>query len=681
MGISTDKKIKKEIKWFIGFYVITAIIIVLINREINLSTIYDIVYKNNIFLYFAIFIVFCVFEDFNIENQYRDIGVTLMTSGFLYFIYFSEGVKGTGIDKVSKIGFEEGLEIYCLTILFEGIYLLISVMRINKEVGYKRILIEQGLGMSCIILWVSVFRIPNLVTTITNTVTIVFWIIQIIGITLFSIVLYKGIKINKLIDDVFFESFSKYIMARILIHILSSLNYFVVSEAIIIMSLVLKIISSYYVFDIFVVVLVKKRYEHIYLGLESDKKLLTQTVGELNHTKKELQKSLDGHKELLVSLPDGVIVIENEIITFANDMMAIMFRLNYANELEGRNIYSIVHPNDHAKLHNAMKEHAKCQITLVHFNLLGIEFAGETRCVGLKIEKENTYTMIVRDVSERLKMLQMETIFLKKKEEERIKNQVLANISHEFKTPINVIYSAAQLQEQNITLNDWKSVSRYNPMIRQNCNRLIRLINNFIDLTKFDYGEFQTSITCVNLVSVIEEITTSIISFAENRGISVIFDTEEEELYCEVDIELIDRIMLNLLSNAIKYNKPNGSIEVKINVDERYIGVNISDTGVGIEQDKMGKLFNRFERIDKTLARDNEGSGLGLNIVKNMIEHLHGYIEVSSTVGVGTTMTIYFPRLDQTQEEVSCMLEAYEYDYDRDRLKKSIEMEFSDIYG
>ena len=681
MGINKIGKIKKEFVWYIGLYILTAVVIILMNGEFKLDTIYEITYKNTTFIYLATFIVFCVFQDRNVQDQYKDIVITLMSSGFLYFVYFSMGVRGTSADMGAIIGIEEGIQILCLAIIFEGSYLLLSMMRINKYISYKRVMIEQCLGITVIILWVSLFKIPNLMVTYTDRVTAIFLISQAIGIILFSGVLYKGRKLKRQTNDMFFAEFNKYIIVRMVTQILIVLNYFLLSPHLTMINLGFKVISTYYTFEIFIVALVKKRYEDLYYGLKSDKTLLTQAVEEINHTKKELQESLEGYTELLVSLPDGVMVIENEIIAFANDMMAIMFRLNYANELEGRNIYSIIHPNDQAKLKQAMKEHNKYQMTLVRFNLLGVEFAGETRCVGLKNEKEDTYTMIVRDVSERLKMLQMETIFLKKKEEERIKNQVLANISHEFKTPINVIYSAAQLQEQNIILSDWEGVSRYNPMIKQNCNRLIRLINNFIDLTKFDYGEFQTNITCVNLVSVIEEITTSIISFAENRGISVIFDTEEEELYCEVDIELIDRIMLNLLSNAIKYNKPNGSIEVQVNTDNRYIAVNIRDTGVGIAQDKIDKIINRFERIDKTLARDNEGSGLGLNIVKNMIEHLHGYIEVSSEIGIGTTMTIYFPRLDQTQEEISCMLEGYEYDYDKERLKKSIEMEFSDIYG
>lgn len=136
----------------------------------------------------------------------------------------------------------------------------------------------------------------------------------------------------------------------------------------------------------------------------------------------------------------------------------------------------------------------------------------------------------------------------------------MSNISHEFKTPVNVIYSTVQIQDLNLQKEDYDKILEFNKLIKQNCNRLIRLINNFIDSTKLENNKVEIHKKRVNIVSITEDITMSVINFAKRQKIDVVFDAEQEELYCDIDIDQMERIMLNILSNAIKYNKPNGNI-------------------------------------------------------------------------------------------------------------------------
>ena len=145
---------------------------------------------------------------------------------------------------------------------------------------------------------------------------------------------------------------------------------------------------------------------------------------------------------------------------------------------------------------------------------------------------------------------------------EKTRDEVLSNISHEFKTPVNVIYSTVQIQDLNLQKGDYDKILEFNKLIKQNCNRLIRLINNFIDSTKLENNKVEIHKKRVNIVSIAEDITMSVINFAKRQKIDVVFDAEQEELYCDIDIDQMERIMLNILSNAIKYNKPNGNIDV-----------------------------------------------------------------------------------------------------------------------
>ena len=135
----------------------------------------------------------------------------------------------------------------------------------------------------------------------------------------------------------------------------------------------------------------------------------------------------------------------------------------------------------------------------------------------------------------------------------------------------------------------------------------------------------------------------SVINFAERQNIELIFDTEEEELYCEIDIECIERVMLNLLSNAIKYNKKNGTIDVIIKNDEEHIYVEVIDSGIGIPKDSLDRIFERFYRVDKSHSRASGGTGLRLSIVKHAVLYHGGKLFVESTLGKCSTIGADFP--------------------------------------
>lgn len=159
----------------------------------------------------------------------------------------------------------------------------------------------------------------------------------------------------------------------------------------------------------------------------------------------------------------------------------------------------------------------------------------------------------------------------------------------------------------------------------------------------------------------------------------MIFDTDTEERIIACDFDKIERIIYNLLSNSIKYSKPGGSIFVNITNGEEYVTITVEDTGIGIEKDKLDIIFERFRRIDTSFTRKNEGSGIGLSIVKSLVEMHNGTISAESEYGVGTKFTIRLPVkvLEYKNEDT---LNKLIYNTINNRVERT-KIEFSDIYG
>lgn len=226
------------------------------------------------------------------------------------------------------------------------------------------------------------------------------------------------------------------------------------------------------------------------------------------------------------------------------------------------------------------------------------------------------------------------------------KSNFIANISHELRTPIAVILSGIQLIEVNIKSNEAqnkKNLFNYVKTIKQNCYRLLRLVNNIIDVTKFDAGFKKLELKNFNIISLVEDITSSVVEYAELKEITLIFDTDEEERTIAIDPDKIERIMLNLLSNAIKFTPKNGYIFVKVSNESNNVIISIEDTGIGIPNEKKEMIFEKFHQIDNTFTRRNEGSGIGLSIVKSFVELHDGKISVSSELGKGCKFIVEFP--------------------------------------
>lgn len=269
---------------------------------------------------------------------------------------------------------------------------------------------------------------------------------------------------------------------------------------------------------------------------------------------------------------------------------------------------------------------------------------------------------------------------IKLTEIDKIKTEFFSNITHELRTPINVIYVALQLFEHSVNnaadIRTKDMVKRIKT-IKQNCFRLLRLINNLIDATKIDSGYLELNLENDDIIQVVENITLSVADYIKDKGIDLIFDTEIEEKIIAFDHDKIERIILNLLSNAIKFTNANGSVFVNIFDKGDMIAISVKDTGIGIPNDMQKIIFERFRQVNQSLTRNHEGSGIGLSLVKSLVEMHGGKISVRSELGKGSEFVVEIP-VKVLPEESKAESNNY-YKGVQGHVEK-INVEFSDIY-
>jgi len=318
----------------------------------------------------------------------------------------------------------------------------------------------------------------------------------------------------------------------------------------------------------------------------------------------------------------------------------------------------------------------------------GNELLVEISAIPFQLDGEAAKLLFVRDISFRIaeKLLREENERSKKLLNESIisetlKTEFFSNLSHELRTPLNVILSTLQLLDVYISDNDFntieKNLIKYINIMKQNCYRQLRLVNNMIDITRLDAGFFELQLQNCDIVYVVENVTLSVSEYIKGKSLELVFDTDIEKCIIACDPDKIERIILNLLSNSIKFTRQGGSMIVNMHYRGDNILISIKDTGIGIPPDKVGIIFDRFRQVDRSLTRNQEGSGIGLSIVKSLVELHGGKISVFSEYGKGTEFVVELPVKVITEEKD---MHRVTEDETEDRIER-IHIEFSDIYS
>ncbi|MCP4886966.1 MAG: PAS domain-containing sensor histidine kinase [Planctomycetaceae bacterium] len=226
---------------------------------------------------------------------------------------------------------------------------------------------------------------------------------------------------------------------------------------------------------------------------------------------------------------------------------------------------------------------------------------------------------------------------------EEIRREFVANISHEFKTPLAAIKGYAETVELAIK-DDPKAAAYFLAQIQTQCQRLERLIADMMQLARAQSGRSQMRITDISLSQVIAEAINSNAPVAEANGIELIVDLPATDVVLKADHEAILTIANNLISNAIRYTPKDGEINVSYRLEETFCTLVVKDTGVGITASDQKRIFERFYRVEKSRSTDDGGTGIGLSVVKNLAEALGGEVTVNSQPGSGSTFEVRLPR-------------------------------------
>jgi signal transduction histidine kinase/PAS domain-containing protein len=311
---------------------------------------------------------------------------------------------------------------------------------------------------------------------------------------------------------------------------------------------------------------------------------------------------------------------------------------------------------------------------IYHFSISGRPVHDESSSIIFSI-------VCIRDVTTQVindnYILQVEKE--KKKYLERmmeLKDNFLTLVSHEFKTPLTVIGTAIQAIEIFCGQELSEKAKRYLKTIKQNSLRQLRLVNNLLDITRGTAGQIRLYNRNIDIVDLTRMITESVKIYAAQKNLSIMFSSDHAEKIIFIDDEKYERVLLNILSNAIKFTPKGKNVYVNLFFEANYINIEVRDEGVGIPQEKIDIIFEKFGQVDNSFSRQAEGSGIGLYLVKSFVERMGGVITAKSTLYEGSTFLIRLPDIPPQKDEG----DNFYKEVDNKRITNTMSIEFSDIY-
>ncbi|MGL4346236.1 MAG: ATP-binding protein [Cellulosilyticaceae bacterium] len=227
---------------------------------------------------------------------------------------------------------------------------------------------------------------------------------------------------------------------------------------------------------------------------------------------------------------------------------------------------------------------------------------------------------------------------------DQMRKEFVANVSHELRTPLTTVKSYTETLIDG-AIDNREIAMQFLHVMEKEADRMTTLVQDLLELSRIDNKQMQLEMRPIDLGELMQDTVDAQLIHAEKKGHKIRVDIDEDKDYHIMgDSSRIRQILHNILSNAIKYSIDPGTITIKLFVDE-YVVLQIQDTGIGIAKPDLDRIFERFFRVDKARSRNMGGTGLGLSIAKEMVELHGGKIKVSSKVGKGTKVTLYFNKL------------------------------------
>lgn len=259
-----------------------------------------------------------------------------------------------------------------------------------------------------------------------------------------------------------------------------------------------------------------------------------------------------------------------------------------------------------------------------------------------------------RILNEKAKLIGIVTILrdiTREKEIDRMKTELVSMVAHELRSPLTSISGFSELLLDPTTAREQSE--EYASIILKESNRLSELINKFLDISKIEAGKSQVRRSPVDMKLLVERVLDFNSQQAEKKGINISLETPPTISTIHVDRDMIEQVILNLYSNAVKYSPENSNVIIRIVENAHALKVEVEDNGYGISEYALPRIFDKFYRVtDNENVRDIAGSGLGLSLVKEIIEIHGGTIQVKSKVGEGSTFTITLPKVQDESQNI-----------------------------
>jgi len=229
---------------------------------------------------------------------------------------------------------------------------------------------------------------------------------------------------------------------------------------------------------------------------------------------------------------------------------------------------------------------------------------------------------------------------LKEKEINQLKDQFMSTVSHDLRTPLTAILSSVELMERFYDKWNKEQVVRKYGQIKTSVSRITDMLSHVLELSRIERGKITTNFERVNLKMEFQNILDEIDLIKEEKH-QLIYNYKLEKENYDVDIHLLREILTNLLTNGVKYSPKGGSVELLVEREDKWIILQVSDEGMGIDESEINNIFNDFYRTEGT--QNISGSGLGLSIVKHYVDMYKGEIEVESEIGKGSVFKVKIP--------------------------------------
>ena len=238
-------------------------------------------------------------------------------------------------------------------------------------------------------------------------------------------------------------------------------------------------------------------------------------------------------------------------------------------------------------------------------------------------------------------------IFKSKEIKKRLEGSVMQDVifasTIKMNNEINRMSNTVESIISKTSINEIDGGLLYIEKIDRNCKVLAKLSHNIIRLNDFENMDYQICFKRIDVVSVVKESVDSMMPYFKSNNIGLEYDIKFRNIYCDINIEVLERVLVNIVSNSIKYNKDGGKVVISLEKDCKEVEIQVKDTGVGINAKDIQNIFTKYSRFNSKGGKNKEGSGLGLAIVKKLVELHNGSIEIKSSLGNGTTVCIRLP--------------------------------------